>query len=106
MSYHYPSFAAAWAFARRCGTLGLGMLALAAPLAIAAESPAQKLLRDARTALDSHRSVSAKIHQQIDLYGQQLIGNGVYRQGPPESQWMLLDLKIKVGADDWIVQER
>jgi len=106
MSYLSPKFAAAWAFVRACCILCFGMLALAAPTAIAAESPAQKLLRDARTALDSHRSVTAKIHQQIDLYGQQLIGNGVYRQGPPASHWMLLDLKFKAGVEDWIVQER
>jgi len=82
------------------------MLALAAPEAPAAETAAQKLLREALIALESHRSVSAKIHQEIDLFGQQLIGNGIYRQGPPESRWMLLDLKIKVDENDWTIQQR
>ncbi|HUY33100.1 MAG TPA: hypothetical protein VMV69_09985 [Pirellulales bacterium] len=106
MSYLSPRFAAAGALGRWRGLLGLAILVLAACKARAEESAAHKLLRDARTALDSHQWVSAKIHQQIDLYEQQLIGNGTYRQGPPESHWMLLDLKVKMGGTNWFVQER
>jgi hypothetical protein len=73
---------------------------------LAQESRPQAKLREAIAELDSHQWVSAKIHLQFDLYQQQLIGNGVYRQGPPESHWMLMDLNISLGKASWVLQQR
>ena len=58
-----------------------------APLAAASDSPAganaggksqtgETLLRSAVAAMEAHQAVSAKLRQQVDLFGHHLIGSG------------------------------
>jgi hypothetical protein len=106
MAYAYPSLPVARAFAL-CGRVFQGgVVALASLAALAQESPGQARLREAQEALARHRSVFAKMHIQIDLYDQQTIGNGEYRQGPPETRWMAFDVRLKTNNQLSIVQQR
>jgi len=66
----------------------------------------QLLLRRARAALAGHRTISAKIHQRIRLYDQELVGSGTFVQGPPEQNLLYLDLTVKVDGQDCYVQQR
>src|SRR5690348_8699821 len=106
MAYGYPNFAVAGVFGRWPSVFGAVFVVLAASAAGAEDHEAQKLLREASNALERHRWVSVKLHHQIDLYQQELIGNGLYRQGPSDTRWMLLDLKFQLGNESWVVQER
>jgi hypothetical protein len=106
MAYRYPIPPVAGARVRRCAVFLIGLLAIPESLASAQEYTGQALMREARTVLERHQWVSAKLHHQIDLYQQQLIGNGVYRQGPPKTHWMSLDLKLIVGNQTTIIQQR
>ncbi|HEV3025036.1 MAG TPA: hypothetical protein VGX76_21335, partial [Pirellulales bacterium] len=118
MAYVYPISPAARAFvvcgrvilrgfvAMAAQALWVAPAALAVPPALAGESPGQTRLRQACDALEGHESVFAKLHLEIDLFDQQLIGNGVYRQGPPETDWMSLDLKLMMGNQQSVVQQR
>jgi hypothetical protein len=80
--------------------------ALVASAAFGDESQGQMRLRQACDALERHESVFAKMHLEIDLFDQQLIGHGVYRQGPPETDWMSLDLQLQMGNQQSVVQQR
>jgi hypothetical protein len=64
------------------------------------------LLRQARAALDRHKTISATIHQRIHLYGQELVGNGIFVQGPPERNLLQVDLTVNIGGRDCYVQQR
>lgn len=64
------------------------------------------LLTHARLALAGHKTISAKIHQRIHLYGQELVGSGILVQGPPEKNLLQLDLTIKVDEQTSYVQQR
>lgn len=66
----------------------------------------QLLLRRARAALSAHGSVGATIHERIRLYGQELVGKGIFVQGSPELNLMKLDLSVKVAGQDTYVQQR
>ena len=67
----------------------------------AAATPATRppvLLQEAIWAMQRHRSVSATIRQEVDLFGKHLIGSGSYaeqRQG--DGYMMRLDLRIQNG---------
>ncbi len=45
-----------------------------------ADAQADELLADAITQFDRYSSVSARVRQQVDLFGQRLVGSGVYMQ--------------------------
>lgn len=57
----------------------------------------ETLLRSAVAALDAHQAVSAKLRQQVDLFGHRLVGSGGYlQQGRGEGRLLRLELKIQV----------
>ena len=64
------------------------------------------LLRRARAALAGHKTISAKIHERIRLYGHELVGNGEFGQGPAEKNLVMLNLFVKVAGQDTLVQQR
>ena len=66
----------------------------------------QLLLRRARAALAGHKTITAKIHERIRLYGHELVGNGEVGQGPPEKNLLMLNLFVKVAGQDTLVQQR
>lgn len=45
-----------------------------------AEVPADELFAQAITQYDRYSSISARVRQQVDLFGQRLVGSGVYLQ--------------------------
>jgi hypothetical protein len=55
------------------------------------------LMASAVTAADSHPSITAKMRQQIRLFGQQLVGAGMYwQQGRGAKRRFRLELKVQV----------
>jgi hypothetical protein len=66
----------------------------------------QLLLRQARAALERHKTISAVIHQRIHLYGQELVGNGIFVQGPAERNLLQVDVTVNVDGRDYYVQQR
>jgi hypothetical protein len=89
---------------------GLGLAAaFSAPLSVAAGQPdagaasaneaaADSAAADAARAAFHHRSISAKIRQRIDLFGQQLSGTGNYMQlGSGNDKLLRWELKIGAG---------
>jgi len=66
----------------------------------------QSLLRQARAALERHKTISATIHQRIHLYGQELVGSGILVQGPTERNLLQVDLTVKIDGRDLYVQQR
>jgi hypothetical protein len=65
----------------------------------------QLLLRQARAALASHKTVRATIHERIHLYGQELVGKGDVFQDP-RRYLLKLDLTLNVDGRDFYVQQR
>jgi hypothetical protein len=58
----------------------------------------QAILEAAVQALDSRRCVSARIRQQVDMFGKQLVGSGVYFQEWAGGDYLIrLELRIQVG---------
>ena len=56
------------------------------------------LLASAVTQLDKQPSISARVRQQVQLLGHQIVGAGSYEQtGPPEQRRFRLELKVPVG---------
>lgn len=66
---------------------------------------AQLLLRQARAALASHKTIAATIHERIHLYGQELVGKGDFFQAPGRNL-LKLDLTLNVDGRDFYVQQR
>ncbi|HVX15296.1 MAG TPA: hypothetical protein VHC22_29170 [Pirellulales bacterium] len=63
------------------------------------------LLR-ARAALAGHQSITAKIHQRVHLYGQELVASGILVQGAPTKNLLCLDLTLKIDGQDSYTQQR
>ncbi|MEX2561573.1 MAG: hypothetical protein WD403_16735 [Pirellulales bacterium] len=57
---------------------------------------AEQLLAEARTRLAAHRSISAAIQQQVNLYRQQLVGSGTYLQAAGETPRLRFELTLRV----------
>jgi len=58
----------------------------------------QGLLQSAIIALERHRSVDAKIRQQIDLFGKRLAGSGTYQEQKTDDGLQLrLEMKYQLG---------
>ncbi len=56
------------------------------------------MIASAVTAAAAHPSLAAKIRQRISLFGQQLVGSGVYwQQGKGDGRRYRLELKVQVG---------
>ncbi|HWB08162.1 MAG TPA: hypothetical protein VG826_02870 [Pirellulales bacterium] len=66
----------------------------------------QSLLRQARAALERHKTISATIHQRIHLYGQELVGNGIFVQGPSERNLLQVDITVNIDGKDCYIQQR
>ncbi len=64
------------------------------------------MLRQARAALQRHKTISATIHQRIHLYDQELVGNGIFVQGPTERNLLQVDLTVNIDGRDCYVQQR
>ncbi len=68
-----------------------------APAANAAGNP-ESLMQQALAALAAQRSISARIRLHTDLFGNQLVGAGVYlQQGLGAERQLRLEIKIPVG---------
>lgn len=65
----------------------------------AAPNDSRPLLAKAIGALEAYESISAKLRQRIDLFGQQLVGSGSYLQGPAKDHQLRLELRIHVGDE-------
>jgi hypothetical protein len=64
----------------------------------ARQPQAQAILETAVRILERRGGVSARIHQQIDLFGKQLVGSGVYFQQRSGQQHLIrLELRIQAG---------
>ena len=62
------------------------------------DDQAQQILQRSIRRLTSYESLSAEIRVEINLYEQQLVGSGIYRQvGPVSDQLLRLDLNIGTG---------
>ncbi len=57
------------------------------------------LLEQASLLMARHRSVSAKIRHQARIYDREIIGTGVYAQGPGSSRLMRYELQLQVGQN-------
>lgn len=57
---------------------------------------AEQLLDRAILALDQYPAVFARVRQRTQLFGQQVLGSGLYEQGPAASQLTRLELKLVV----------
>ena len=56
------------------------------------------LMASAVTAADAQPSLAAKIRQQINLFGHQLVGSGIYwQQGRGDQRRFRLELKVPLG---------
>lgn len=71
---------------------------------IAAPLSAQQLIDQSLLALDTHRSVAARIRQRVDLFGQTLTWAGAYLGSPPTNAWRL-ELKARFQDQVGTVQE-
>ncbi|HEX3869798.1 MAG TPA: hypothetical protein VHV77_05150 [Pirellulales bacterium] len=73
-------------------------LVAAVPPAPVAQKPpdGNTLLAQALERLQRYKSISAKIRQKAEMYDLQMIGTGLYLQGPAGSHCMRLELKMQV----------
>ena len=75
-----------------------GAEARTAPAAAPATVPPQVILQSAVRTLESHGSISATIHQHVDLFGKQLSGSGNYwEMRQPGVPLVRLELRIQIG---------
>lgn len=91
------------------------ILASHAPLS--AQSPAatgqgsaatdgQELARQAIDIVDRQRSISAQMRHRITMFGQQLVGTGLYQQlGQGEQRMLRLDMKVNVAEQTTSMQQ-
>lgn len=64
-----------------------------------AASAGETLIKSAVAEMDLHQTVSAKLRQQIDLFGHQLAGSGFYlQQGRADAMLLRLELKLPIGG--------
>ena len=71
-----------------------------------ASQEGQALARRAIVAVDSQRSVYLQLRQRIHMFGQQLVGSGVYQQmDAGEQRRLRLDLKVKVANQSTSMQQ-
>lgn len=73
--------------------------AIASGQVVGDATAAAELFRRALAALETHRSVTARVRYQIDLLGQQTTGHGRYLQGPVQEQLYRLDLLLRIGGE-------
>lgn len=55
--------------------------------------------------LGNYRSISARVRQRVDLYGQALVGAGNYHQGPPGSYLLRLEMRMQAGSTGALFQQ-
>lgn len=83
--------------------------AKAPPIVATGEGPgginAEQLVDRAILALDQYPAVFAKVRQRTQLFGQQVLGSGVYEQGPAASQLTRLELKLVLADQVSSVQQ-
>jgi hypothetical protein len=71
-----------------------------------ASAQGQSLAKRAIVAVDSQSSVHLQLRQRINMFGQQLVGNGVYQQsGQGEERRLRLDLKVNVANQSTSMQQ-
>ena len=71
-----------------------------------ASDEGQAVARRAIASVDAQRSVYAQLRQRINMFGQQLVGNGIYQQmGEGEERRLRLDLKVNVGEQITSMQQ-
>lgn len=61
--------------------------------------PGDDLVRDAAERLASHKTVQAMLRQQVQMFGQTLVGNGAYRQSRRGTE-LLLRMDMQLQLDD------
>ena len=77
-----------------------GPTSASAPQTAESTQNADALLIAAQAALANHTSVTAKIRQQVDLFGQRLIGDGRYLQsGAGNNVLARMELKMQVAGE-------
>lgn len=64
----------------------------------AAPTAGDEVVARAVLAIEQQPSIAAKLRQQIDLYDQQLVGSGIYLQGPTDQHLFRLELRLQ-GAE-------
>jgi hypothetical protein len=64
---------------------------------LAADAPGL-LVRNAIVELESHETITAKVRQQVDLFGQALTGSGVYLQGPWRYRLVRFELTLQAAS--------
>ena len=66
----------------------------------------QALARRAIAAVDAQRSLYLQLRQRINMFGQQLVGNGIYQQlGEAEDRRLRLDLKVNIANQSTSMQQ-
>jgi len=71
-----------------------------------ADSAAQKLVHIAVANVDAFPTISGKIRHEVDLFGHQLIGSGIYlQQGRGPDRRLRLELKLKVDDQQSSLQQ-
>lgn len=58
----------------------------------------RQLMEQAIDRLSRYQSISARLRQRIDLFGQQLVGSGTYEQGPPRAYQLRMELTVPMGG--------
>src|SRR4051812_7560461 len=78
-----------------------------APAAPSATPPAHgaKLMHEAAQVLLNADTMSCKLREQINLRGRTLNGIGSYLQGPKQSRWIRLELKLQAGDQITTLQQ-
>lgn len=91
------AFGCAIAYADQPSPAGSPAAAASASNPTLAASAGETLIKSAIAEMDLHQSVSAKLRQQIDLFGHQLAGSGFYlQQGRADAMLLRLELKVPV----------
>ena len=78
--------------------------AAASPDGSAVDTRGSDLVAQAVERLSAHTSVSAKLREEIDLYGQRLLATGSYLQGPGPQHPFRLEIVAKSGERQSVVE--
>lgn len=78
--------------------------AAASPSSTTAEQRGNDLVTQAVERLSAHTSVSAKLREEIELYGQRLLATGSYLQGPGPQHPFRLEIVAKNGERQSVVE--
>jgi hypothetical protein len=71
---------------------------IAAEIAIAEPNDkVENLLHQAAQRLDQYHTISAKLRLKADIFDEQIVGSGEYRQGPSSSHLLRWDTKLQIG---------